>query len=119
MARSFVLVRSVSPFNSGGFSRAKLRFERDWRALEVTDADDLGNEVISPATLAALNAEPFLVVKPASEQEVADLAATRPVVVDKDQQLAELAAKNADLEARLMKLELGAAAAPAKGAKGA
>jgi hypothetical protein len=110
----FVLVMSVSPYNNGNFGRAGLRFSREWRPLEVADKADLEKGIIDKEILARLKAEAFLALKPATADEVAQLAAARADgAKDKDSELAELRAKNADLEARLMRLELAAGAGKA------
>lgn len=107
----FVLVMSVSPHNNGNFGRAGLRFSREWRPLEVAEVADLERGIIDAAILARLKAESFLAVKPATAEEVAQLAEARADAnKDKDGELAELRAKNAELEARLMRLELAAGA---------
>jgi hypothetical protein len=104
----FVLVKSVSPHNSGNFRRAGLRFTRDWRPLEVAAKPDLDKGVIDEKILQVLQAETFLAVKPATAEEVARLADARlDASRDKDSELAELRTKNAELEARLMRLEVG------------
>lgn len=104
----FVLVKSVSPHNGGNFRRAGLRFTRDWRPLEVAAKPDLDKGVIDDEILKALQAETFLAVKPATTEEVARLADARlDASRDKDSELAELRTKNAELEARLMRLEVG------------
>lgn len=117
-APQFVLVMSVNPHREGGFNRAGLRFSRAWRELELGDADDLEKGVIGPSTLTRLKAEPFLAIRPATADEVAQLAADRAAApADKDAELSALRAKNADLEARLLRLEL-AATGGGKGGKG-
>src|SRR5215475_10905026 len=104
----FVLVKSVSPHNGGNFRRAGLRFTRDWRPLEVAAQPDLEKGVIDDKVLQVLQAETFLAVKPATADEVARLADARlDASRDKDSELAELRTKNAELEARLMRLEVG------------
>jgi hypothetical protein len=104
----FVLVKSVSPHNGGNFRRAGLRFTRDWRPLEVAAKLDLDKGVIDDEVLKVLHAETFLAVKPATADEVARLADARlDASRDKDSELAELRTKNAELEARLMRLEVG------------
>jgi hypothetical protein len=104
----FVLVKSVSPHNGGNFRRAGLRFTRDWRPLEIAAKPDLDKGVIDDEVLKVLQAETFLAVKPASAEEVARLADARlDASRDKDSELAELRTKNAELEARLMRLEVG------------
>ncbi len=104
----FVLVKSVSPHNGGNFRRAGLRFTRDWRPLEVAATADLDKGVIDNAVLQVLQAETFLAVKPATTEEIARLADARlDASRDKDSELADLRAKNAELEARLMRLEVG------------
>jgi hypothetical protein len=111
----FVLVKSVSPHNGGNFRRAGLRFTRDWRPLEVTATADLEKGVIDDKILAVLQAETFLAVKPATTDEVARLADARlDASRDKDSELAELRTKNAELEARLMRLEVGGKATGAE-----
>jgi BMFP domain-containing protein YqiC len=103
----FVLVMSVSPYNDGNFGRAGLRFTRAWRPLEVARTADLEKGVIDYAILDRLQAESFLAVKPATPEEVAQLAQDRAEgAKDKDSELAELRGKNAQLEARLMRLEV-------------
>lgn len=119
MAPQFVLVMSVSPYNGGNFGRAGLRFSREWRPLEVAETADLEKGVIDYAILARLKAESFLAVKPATPEEVAQLAKDRAEgAKDKDTELADLRSKNADLEARLMRLELAAAGKTDKADKG-
>jgi hypothetical protein len=104
----FVLVKSVSPHNNGNFRRAGLRFTRDWRPLEVAAQPDLEKGVIDDKVLQVLQAETFLAVKPATAEEVARLADARlDASRDKDSELAGLRTKNAELEARLMRLEVG------------
>jgi hypothetical protein len=104
----FVLVKSVSPHNNGNFRRAGLRFTRDWRPLEVAAKPDLEKGVIDDKVLQVLQAETFLAVKPATAEEVARLADARlDASRDKDSELAGLRTKNAELEARLMRLEVG------------
>ena len=104
----FVLVKSVSPHNGGNFRRAGLRFTRDWRPLEVAAKPDLDKGVIDEKILQILQTETFLAVKPATAEEVARLADARlDASRDKDSELAELRTKNAELEARLMRLEVG------------
>lgn len=130
---AFVLVKSTNPYRDGQYGRSNLRFTRDWRPLEVDELDDRdvpgiggapgtnngplrtergGNNLISTYTLAVLEADTFLAVKPATQAQVekyqADAAANGG---DKDATIEALQAKNADLEARLMRLEQ---AAPAK-----
>jgi hypothetical protein len=103
----FVLVKSVSPHNGGNFRRAGLRFTRDWRPLEVAAKPDLEKGVINDEVLKILQAETFLAVKPATAEEVARLADARlDASRDKDSELAGLRTKNAELEARLMRLEV-------------
>jgi len=104
----FVLVKSVSPHNGGNFRRAGLRFTRDWRPLEVAAKPDVDKGVIDGKILEILQAETFLAVKPATAEEVARLADARlDASRDKDGELADLRGKNAELEARLMRLEVG------------
>jgi len=104
----FVLVKSVSPHNNGAFRRAGLRFTRDWRPLEVAALPDVDKGVIDSKILDVLQAETFLAVKPATAEDVARLADARlDASRDKDGELADLRTKNAELEARLMRLEVG------------
>jgi hypothetical protein len=104
----FVLVKSVSPHNNGNFRRAGLRFSRDWRPLEVAAKPDLEKGIIDDEVLKVLQAEAFLAVKPATAEEIARLADVRlDASRDKDSELTELRTKNAELEARLMRLEVG------------
>src|SRR5215475_8379740 len=112
----FVLVKSVSPHNGGNFRRAGLRFTRDWRPLEVAAQPDLEKGVIDDKVLQVLQAETFLAVKPATAEEVARLADARlDASRDKDSELAGLRTKNAELEARLMRLEVGGKPGPEAG----
>lgn len=114
-APKFVMVRSCSPRDQ--FRRGGLIFTKDWRVLEVSTTANLEKGIIDEAILKVLEAEKqMLAVKPATEADVeaflklqADSAGK-----DKDTIISELVQKNADLEARLMRLELGAAGA-AKG----
>jgi hypothetical protein len=107
----FVLVKSTSPRQpDGSFRRAELQFNRDWRVLEISETEDLASGKINAARLARLEAETMLAIKPATEKDIeryerdlADSAGRDP-----HQLIAELRGKNADLEARLLKLELGA-----------
>lgn len=116
IAPKFVLVKSVSPHNEGRFGRAGLRFTRDWRPLQVADIADVEKGVITPEILARLEAEQQLAVKPATEVEVEKLAKELADPKDDKARIAELEAANAQLEARLMKLEL--AGKPADDGKG-
>jgi hypothetical protein len=121
----FVLVKSTSPRQPDGlFRRAELAFTREWRALEVLDPDAVDPEtktplaesiaraipLISVARLARLEAETMLAVRPATDKELeqAQLDAAEAASKDPATRIADLQAKNADLEARLMRLELGA-----------
>lgn len=128
----FVLVRSTNPHREGQYGQRGLRFTRAWRLLKVDPElqhvaklklvnghDDvtsycdpqeaLDNDTISLATLAVLEADSYLAVKPATQADgekwIADQAANGG---DTDAQNEALRAKNAELEARLMKLELAA-----------
>lgn len=105
----YVMVRSVNPHREGGFSRAGLRFTREWRTLKVGAEDNLKEDTIGPATLKRLETEGFLAVKPATEGDVenykAIAAASR---TDKDAVIDDLLKSKADLEARLMRLEQAA-----------
>lgn len=108
----FVLVKSTSPYNRGDFGRAGLRFTRDWRPLEVGTVANLEKGVIDAEVLKRLESESFLAVKPATAEEVAKFSeAMVEASKDPSAALADLAARNAELEARLMRLELGAGAA--------
>lgn len=112
--RTFVLVMSVSPYHNGNFGRAGLRFSREWRPLEVVDDDkqDLEQGLINEETLERLKAEAFLAVKPATEAEIAKFEKDRATGArNPADEVAELRAANAQLEARLMKLEAGDKAA--------
>lgn len=80
-------------------------------------AEAIAADTISPETLAAFEKDPHLAVKPATQQEIDDLVASAADnESDKDATIADLKAKNRDMEARLMKLELAAekGKAPAK-----
>jgi len=105
----FVLVKSVSPHNQGNFGRAGLRFTREWRPLEVAAVHALEKGVIDEAILARLVAETeMLAVKPATPEEVARFAETSAAgPQDKGAELAAERTKNAELEARLMRIEVG------------
>lgn len=110
IARTFILVCSVSPYNNGNFSRAGLRFSRQWRPLEVVGDDDenLAEGKISAATRKRLEEETFLATKPASAAEVERLTADQATgSSDPQATIASQAAQIADLEARLMRLEAG------------
>lgn len=105
--KSFVMVRSCSP--RGQFRRAGIVFTTDWRVLELGEKLDVEKGVIDAPTLKVLEAEKqMLAVKPATADEAAALQKTQSEHAgkDKDVIIADLVAKNADLEARLMKLEL-------------
>jgi hypothetical protein len=117
-APQFVLVKTTSP--RGIFGRAGLRFTREWRPLRVADVADLEAHVIDAAILARLEAErEMLAVKPATEAELAELAQAQAAGPrDPATELAEIKARNADLEGRLMRLEL-AKDKPAHGAESA
>jgi hypothetical protein len=105
----YVMVRSCSP--RGSFRRAGLVFTSEWRVLEVSTRAQLDKGIIDEATLKALEAEKqMLAVKPATEAEVEAFQKLQAESTgkDKDALIAELVQKNAELEARLMKLELAA-----------
>jgi hypothetical protein len=110
-APKYVFVKTTSP--RGMFGRAGLRFTRDWRPLKVDAEQDLDAGVINAATLARLEAETeMLAVRPATTDEIAELTASPSLTgsgggKDKDEIIAEQGMKIADLEARLLKLELG------------
>jgi hypothetical protein len=77
--------------------------------LEVAEKADIEKGIIDAAILKVLEAEKqMLAVKPATAEEAALLQKRQAEHAgkDKDTIIAELVAKNADLEARLMKLEL-------------
>ena len=103
---TFVMVCTRSP--RGRFRRAGLDFTAEWRPLEVRATADVAKDVIDAKILKRLEAESMLAVKPASEAEIdayqkdlADRAGKDPqAVIDAQQQ------KIADLEARLLRLEL-------------
>jgi len=123
-----VLVCTRSP--RGRFRRAHLEFTSDWRSLELGAENDIdpkpnaanvsfeyaitdaakarhAENVIGPDTLKRLQGEAMLAVKPADAAEIeAHRKAQAEHPGDKDAQLRAALAKNADLEARLMKLEL-------------
>ena len=117
-APQFVLVKTTSP--RGIFGRAGLRFTREWRPLRVAEVADLEAHVIDAAILARLEAErEMLAVKPATEAELAEFAQAQAAGPrDPATELAEIKARNADLEGRLMRLEFankpGAGAEPAE-----
>lgn len=132
-ARAFILVMSVSPHHNGGFGRAGYRFSRTWRPLEIVAEGDIKvdehgradsaaeeQSLITPTLVERLKAESFLAVKDASASEVDRLLADRAAgagMSDADR-IAKLESDKADLESRLMKLELGASGdAKGKGGK--
>lgn len=102
----FVMVCTRSP--KGRFRRAGVDFTAEWRVLEVKETADLSNGVIDAEILARLEAESMVAVKPATEAQVEAYLKDQAELAGKDdkQVIAALAAKNADLEARLMRLEL-------------
>jgi len=70
-------------------------------------AEAIAADTISPKTLAAFEKDPHLAVKPATQTEVDDfLASAAENETDKDATIADLKAKNREMESRLMKLEL-------------
>lgn len=107
--KSYVMVRSCSP--RGQFRRAGIVFQTDWRVLELGEKLDIEKGIIDAATLKILEAEKqMLAVKPATPEEAAAFQKTQSEHAgkDKDAIIADLVSKNAELEARLMKLELAA-----------
>jgi hypothetical protein len=105
----FVFVKTTSP--RGQFGRAGLRFTRDWRPLKIDAKADLEAGVIDAEIYARLEAEKeMLAVRPATADEIRELTATPELTAtapkDKDEVIAALQKKNAELEGRLMKLEL-------------
>lgn len=104
---AFVLAKSTNPHNDGRYGRAGLRFTREWRVLKLGDAFDAETSTITPEQHALLDKDTLIVLKPASEDDAkayeAELAAHG---TNKDAVIETLRTKNADLEARLMKLEL-------------
>lgn len=109
---AFVLVMAVTP---RGFWRHRgLHFTREWSVLQIGDKLDVLASPIPMADeanyLEILASKNELAVKPASAEEIAafqaSVAANRGL--DKDMVIADLQAKNADLEARMMRLELAA-----------
>jgi len=108
---AFVLVMAVTP---RGFWRHRgLHFTRDWSVVQVGDRLDV---LASPIPMVdetnyneILASKAELAVKPASAEELdafqATIAANRGL--DKDFVIHDLQTKNADLEARFMRLELG------------
>lgn len=106
-APKFVLVKTTSPRKM--FGRAGLRFTNEWRPLRVEETADLEAGVIDAAVLKRLEDEKeMLAVKPATESEVEEFMAKQAAPRDPEAELAELKARNADLESRLMRLELAA-----------
>lgn len=107
--KTFIMVRSCSP--RGQFRRAGLVFQTEWRVLEVAEKADIEKGIIDAAILKVLEGEKqMLAVKPATPEEVAAAlkAQAEHAGKDKDTIIAEQNAKIAELEARLMKLELAA-----------
>jgi hypothetical protein len=102
-----VLVKSTSP--RGGFRRAGLQFTAEWRPLQVSTKADLEKGIIDTSILAVLEKETMLAVKPASPDDVERYLEALQETAGKDpaEEIAALKKKNAELEARLMKLELG------------
>jgi hypothetical protein len=105
----FVLVKSTNPHREGQYGRAGLRFTREYRLLKLADAFNAELGEITAKELAILEKDSFLAVKPASAADVerlqAEIATTGG---DKEATIDFLRKQNADLEARLMKLELAA-----------
>lgn len=108
---AFVLVMAVTP---RGFWRHRgLHFTRDWSVVQVGDKLDVLASPIPMVDEANYNeilaSKGELAVKPASAEELAafqsTIAANRSL--DKDFVIQDLQSKNADLEARFMRLELG------------
>lgn len=107
--KQYVMVRSCSP--RGQFRRAGLVFQPEWRILELGEKTDIEKGIIDFATLKVLEAEKqMLAVKPATLAEAEAFAKQQAEHAgkDKDAIIAELIEKNADLESRLMRLELAA-----------
>lgn len=107
---SFVLVMAVTPH---GFWRHRgLHFTREWSVVQLGDKLDVLAQpmpLIDAATYAELLAsKETLGVKPATPDELAEFhkRAAENRGKDKDAVIADLQKNNADLEARLMKLEL-------------
>lgn len=108
--KKFVLVKSTSPRPS--FRRAGFTFTPEWRPLELGEKDDVANDIVGPESYARIEAEKMLACKPATETEVEQFLKDRAELAGKDPQAVneELKRKNAELEARLLKLELAQSA---------
>jgi hypothetical protein len=130
----FVLVMAVTPArfwrhgvrtgeNGGLPTYTGIEFGADWKPFQIGDAPDLtaAIPVVDQATVTEWTDKwkRELAVKPASQEEVdaylKQLADAKGQ--DKDQIIADLQAKNADYEARLMKLELAATGGDKSGKK--
>lgn len=136
MAKKYVMIKHTSP--RATFRRAHLQFTKDWQVFEVGEQNDSdpnqpgsteitedararhARGVIGPDTLRRCEAETMLAVKPATADDVQNFQKTLASRAGKstDQIIAELAAKNAELEARLMKVELGKGGSAAAGGGG-
>lgn len=107
--KSFVMVRSCSPREQ--FRRAGFVFTKEWRVLELGEKVDIEKGVVDAPTLKILEDEKqMLAVKPATADEAESFQKLQASNAgkDKDTIITELLEKNADLEARLMRLELAA-----------
>lgn len=105
-APKLVLVKSTSP--RGSFRRAGLTFTSEWRPLEVGTVVDLEKGRIDTRILGVLEREAMLAVKPAAEVDVERYLEALRETAGKDpvEENAALRKQNADLEGRLMRLEL-------------
>jgi hypothetical protein len=109
--KNYVLVKSTSPRPT--FRRAGFMFTAEWRALELGDTDDVDKDVVGPESLARIKAEangkpPMLAWMPATAEQIEQIEKDRAALVGKDptEVIAMQNATIADLQARLMKLEL-------------
>ena len=116
---AFVLAKSTNPHNDGRYGRAGLRFTREWRVLKLAEESNPETGAITAEQYAILDKDPLIVLKPASEDDAkayeAELATHG---TNKDALIDSLRVKNAELEARLMKLELAMAGKDKAGGKG-
>lgn len=123
MSTAFVMIRSTNPHREGAYTRAGFRFGRSWRGLQVAagakELDDPSKDIVSAQTLEErLEKDEFLAVKPATSGDIEAFKAEQAAAnTDKDAELAELRKKNADLEARMMRLEAAAGGKVKGGAK--
>lgn len=116
---SFVLVMAVTPH--GWWRHRGLHFTREWSVVQLGDKLDVLATPIPMVDTATydelLASKATLAVKPATPDELADfqrrVAENRGK--DKDLVIADLQMKNADLEARMMKLELATSGKQSKG----